>query len=527
MSVQKAADDVWSPLGITSQLKLHLQPAPAPAKAPTWGLGWLFSCSVEPSSRQFLSDDGTPLSASSLSLFFDPHRVRSADYGRLSITVDDPIGAIVDNAASCTVEITLPYPAAQASARGHTSNRELIAKYICNQRTPLRVSVTIGFPDASIALPRSIGPKLERLLADTMEGKDTVDLKFYVFSRRSGPGRVTSPQAVYAKASLLEGYSDSLNDLISGGGFTESSLVEIGKHTFSADTIEEYDYMSDSDLDDEEEDTDSTGSRISFGMIETDDDTPGPLAPRDQPATPPPPTPPSSLQEIPSTHRLGMGRAVVIRGTAFRTWKALIYYIYTSKLSFSPNPTTSGVPTCSAKSMYRLADKLNLDTLKSTCFASIKTHLTTANVVDETFSRFTSYYPEVQDAGVAFILKNFTAVKPKLDAILGKVTQGEMRHCTDVLCKIVAGRQEPESLFGPRTPELSPGLLVPPTPPARRATLIEGDGLDWAVPARESQMDWARDDAAPEAKGPEPAPADDFMFAAPTVSQRRVAGRRR
>ena len=60
--------------------------------------------------------------------------------------------------------------------------------------------------------PRSIGPKLEDTLKDTMEGKGVVDVKFYAFNSQTSDGKVTEPRAVFAKASLLEGFSDSLDD---------------------------------------------------------------------------------------------------------------------------------------------------------------------------------------------------------------------------------------------------------------------------------------------------------------------------
>ncbi|KAJ6623630.1 hypothetical protein B0H10DRAFT_776067 [Mycena sp. CBHHK59/15] len=187
---------------------------------------------------------------------------------------------------------------------------------------------------------------------------------------------------------------------------------------------EEYGYMSDSDLDPESDDEDVSGF------------------PTSAPNVPLPPSRP------PSPEPRRMGRVVILRDTAFNTWNALLYYLYTHKIRFTAGPrlrnlsVRSKIPECSPKSMYRLADKLGLDDLKARSLSSIKACLSRENIVREAFASFTSMYPEVQDITVEFLIKNFAEVTPELYRVLKCICDEERPHCYDVLRKIVAGRNE-------------------------------------------------------------------------------------
>ncbi|KAJ6509665.1 hypothetical protein DFH09DRAFT_273698 [Mycena vulgaris] len=278
-----------------------------------------------------------------------------------------------------------------------------------------------------------------------MNGKEAVDVKFYAFARKRA-GYVARPEAIFAQSSLLEGYSESLDILISGGGFTESRLFDLDGHKIDQDILEDYDYMSDSDLDtDDEDEDDSTNRTLSDSdSLRDPDESIGVNIPL-----------PLSRSTTPARR---MGRVVVVRGTAFKTWKALLYYICTSKLGFSTEGVAQvvadgyGTPRCSAKSMYRLADKLGLDELKAASLSAIRASLSTENIIQAVFSKFTSMYPEVQDAEVEFLLDNFPALKEEVDRVLDGLCRGDQPHCVDVLRKIVAGRNSQLRKAGPGAP---------------------------------------------------------------------------
>lgn len=158
---------------------------------------------------------------------------------------------------------------------------------------------------------------------------------------------------------------------------------------------------------------------------------------------------------------------VVIRDSAWCTWWALLYWIYTDVIYFAPlsssfehdpknmgatapdtdsedpqtrldwihqwmaehdidlppDPSSSsalsssfyelhlGPRPVSAKSIYRLADKLGLLPLKLRAFQHICGQLTARNVPAEVFSRFSSTFEDVRKVEVACFLKNWDEIK--------------------------------------------------------------------------------------------------------------------
>ncbi|KAF9024468.1 hypothetical protein BDZ89DRAFT_119560 [Hymenopellis radicata] len=98
------------------------------------------------------------------------------------------------------------------------------------------------------------------------------------------------------------------------------------------------------------------------------------------------------VQTVTEKNFMRMGRVIVIKDTAFATWEALVRYIYFNEIHFDslgawPAPAQGR---CSPKSMYRLADKFGIQTLKDLALENIKTQLSVQNVTREVFSRFSS-----------------------------------------------------------------------------------------------------------------------------------------
>ncbi|KAF7293901.1 F-box domain-containing protein [Mycena chlorophos] len=94
--------------------------------------------------------------------------------------------------------------------------------------------------------------------------------------------------------------------------------------------------------------------------------------------------------------------------------------------------------------MYRLADQWGLESLKAQCFAAIKANLSPDTIVRDTFSTFTSYYPDIQQVCVDVLLYNisFPGVRQRLDAIIDEVVRGELPHSADVVRKLTAIRSD-------------------------------------------------------------------------------------
>ncbi|EPQ26042.1 uncharacterized protein PFL1_06495 [Pseudozyma flocculosa PF-1] len=161
-------------------------------------------------------------------------------------------------------------------------------------------------------------------------------------------------------------------------------------------------------------------------------------------------------------------RKVVVRDSAYLTFKALLYYLYTDTVEFSPltssflsteaaaEESSSGsgvcmangdvrwgssstdvfndemrkahamrkehidmwcarfpdkpVP-CSAKAMYRLADKLQITDLKRRAQEHIANSLTVKNIVWEVFSGFNTQFKDIRKIETDYLLKHWKEVK--------------------------------------------------------------------------------------------------------------------
>ncbi|TKY89920.1 hypothetical protein EX895_001217 [Sporisorium graminicola] len=66
---------------------------------------------------------------------------------------------------------------------------------------------------------------------------------------------------------------------------------------------------------------------------------------------------------------------------------------------------------CSAKSMYRLADKLQIPELKQRAQQELANNLTVDNIVWEAFSGFNSQFPAIRQMETEFLLKHWSEVK--------------------------------------------------------------------------------------------------------------------
>jgi hypothetical protein len=214
MALLKIGDDVWTRTAIKSTFKILIPNHPNSRfdrdSTMISGLGWRFSCSVNPESSSestiYVLPDGTILPTWRISMFFDPHLVRSAAYGLLSFSIDTQ-HLLVPKDAKHSRTLTLP------NNDYYSESVTEIGTYIyttCLGMVPT-IAITVGLPpETGLSIPRSIDGKLERVLADTMSGKEAVDVMFYAFTRKS-PRYVTHPRAIFAKTTLLEGYSDELD----------------------------------------------------------------------------------------------------------------------------------------------------------------------------------------------------------------------------------------------------------------------------------------------------------------------------
>jgi len=131
----------------------------------------------------------------------------------------------------------------------------------------------------------------------------------------------------------------------------------------------------------------------------------------------------------------------------------MIFYLYTSQIAFAPlsrrglsrsrtaiQKAQGFPPRPSAKSMYRLADKLGLDGLLKISSEHIRSQLSNNIIFPELFSAFTSRYKPVTAMELDYVFLKWEELKnsPLLIEMLTKITQGVFPHATEALASLVA-----------------------------------------------------------------------------------------
>ncbi|KAJ7660829.1 hypothetical protein DFH06DRAFT_1296892 [Mycena polygramma] len=448
MVLNKVADDEWTLTGVKSTFTIQIPENPSSAVSGTrtaiCGWGWRFSCDVGAASTtaspRILSADSSIIPWRRVAIHFNPDLISDVSYGRITFRTSE-VNLLPLDGELFQTERDLP-----DDANGHPPLGVYI--YRSDAAGPPRISITVQFATGlGMALPRPRDARVEAALAETIRGEEAVDVKFYAYTS-AGDGYVVRSQALFAKMALLRGHSEALDNYLSGvsgaAGFAESKLVDLDAEAPPEERFEEYDYMSDSDLDDEEDDEEQTDALSNVASASS-----------------------SSTEEVSSpgvtisTPRR-MGLVIPVKGHAFKTWNALLYYFYTNKIKFRTSPSSesaSQVPECSAKSMYKLADKFALEELKSRALESMRAQLSEETIVREAFSSFTSLYPEIQDMEVEFLLEHLPNLREKMGEMLKTVCDEGKPHCFSVLHKIVCraglgpaaepfGRSVPDSLMG-------------------------------------------------------------------------------
>lgn len=117
-------------------------------------------------------------------------------------------------------------------------------------------------------------------------------------------------------------------------------------------------------------------------------------------------------------------RYVVISGTPYKTYRALLQWIYTGKITFADlrskhsmagSPETSAkrsswASAISCKSIYRLAHELEITELQRLALAEYASQLSVDNAVHELLSDICFAYPELRDAAIGVVKENWAAI---------------------------------------------------------------------------------------------------------------------
>lgn len=275
---------------------------------------------------------------------------------------------------------------------------------------------------------------LHKALATSISGAAFTDTAYFLFSRRKpSAGVVGSPRAVYASSHVMRAAADHFHTQLSGHFSTDDAVP-----TETAD----YGYGSDSDLEDEEDENQCVGELANESKgKEREVESQKPSS--------------EALRE--NAVREGVKHILFIPDVAAVTWHALVFFIYTGKISFAPlrstgeqarrgacrvhraaNPELPEL--CSPKSMYRLADMVGLDHLKELAAEEIQKQLSHECIIDELFSHFSAAYPDVLTAQLTYLYAEgrMAEVLQKAQRHVASALSGHMPHAETVLSAMLA-----------------------------------------------------------------------------------------
>ncbi|QRV79089.1 The BTB (BR-C, ttk and bab)/POZ (Pox virus and Zinc finger) domain [Ceratobasidium sp. AG-Ba] len=312
-------------------------------------------------------------------------------------------------------------------------------------------------PTSSVSkqtVPRDLLGSVGSLLDDPCYS----DVEFVLPPRRRGgktrriyaSKKLLAGRAEYFRTMFSSGFAEAAPDMGSTSGGL-SSFEDTDYVTVYSNAAEDSD-EEDAELDDMAWEV-SSDADVTAGKSNDDpgaiSDVPGlPAALVPVPGTPAPTVPSISVPPLPGPPKV----QVVVRDVAYATYKSFLYYLYTDTIVFAPlksqfmpsSPPASsfaqailhlpvssdGAPMnspgmgvlrpdsagggrrgwvrdwesnnpdrpspCSAKAIYRLADKLDLGELKSRAFSHISKSTTEQNVLFELFSGFSAAFDDVQ-----------------------------------------------------------------------------------------------------------------------------------
>ncbi|KAH7926217.1 hypothetical protein BV22DRAFT_1009619 [Leucogyrophana mollusca] len=317
--------------------------------------------------------------------------------------------------------------------------------------------------------------RIDALLRKSLLGEELINTQFHLYSTRSRrTGQVTTPRALFANNILLTESAEYFAKLLGECRSDDPTLIDFDSDTPLEDKLplDAYDYASDSDLEDEEGECDGKsyyrcGFLSSPGCFKeeiiqrcalTDDDetslvesnTDIPKEPFEELVA----QEANDLKKRTTTActrpslRPNNSRNIFVKDTAFATWQALLFYLYTDKIVFAPlrsqsRPSIKGVglhdpPPCSPKSMYRLASKIGHEVLKEKALLVIHGSLTEMNILQELTTTMSSRYPAILEVQVGLLYQHIASrpVVEGLPALIKRIARGELPHGADIVTEL-------------------------------------------------------------------------------------------
>ncbi|EKM49896.1 uncharacterized protein PHACADRAFT_188902 [Phanerochaete carnosa HHB-10118-sp] len=287
-------------------------------------------------------------------------------------------------------------------------------------------------------------PSLQEALAVSISCGSFVDTAYYLFSRRTADYRVGHPRVVYANSRVLKITGDYFIARPDDNVLRTEFYGGLSADDEIPDATDDYGYESDSDLeevaehDSEQTESGSKGKGKASDKTETDSTI-------------------SSLRE--EVKCRGVKNSLFVPDVAAVTtpsWQALVFFIYTGKISFAPL-RSNGLqarraaleehhrihpelpPLCSPKSMFRLADIVGLTVLKTLAVQEIQKQLSVSCLTDELFSQFSARYLDVLQVQLDFMYGcgRMTQVMQKIQLHVASIVNGAVPHTDAVLLALL------------------------------------------------------------------------------------------
>ncbi|KAG1722910.1 hypothetical protein EDB19DRAFT_1765883, partial [Suillus lakei] len=288
---------------------------------------------------------------------------------------------------------------------------------------------------------------VEALLMKSILGQELIDTKFHLFSGRSAHSRkVTRLQALSANDVVLTARSEFFAELSSRTGPSDATFVDFDGSSALEDSIalDDYGYASDSDLEDDEEEkagqtpvSDESAVLVGDMSASNDDDLLVVVDARSKidstvgdPIPVSPPQAATSITSTPIQEKLtdASCRNILVRDTAFRTWKALLLYLYTNKIIFSLLKS-QGNPRAHAEGSN--PGKF----VRDEAFNAIRNSLNAGNILQELSSSLISKYPAILQMHVEILLQHIASVPviQNIPSLIRRIVDSQLPHGADII----------------------------------------------------------------------------------------------
>ncbi|KAK0214462.1 hypothetical protein IW262DRAFT_273891 [Armillaria fumosa] len=364
--------------------------------------------------------------------------------------------------------------------------------------------VTLSFPDSepSLQVPRTISASMSKAIRATLDGGFPVDVKFMLFSRKYGETFVCDHHPIYASRDVLKGRNSFLDSYMNDSRVGDDHPPATYQYPYDEDSDLESDFDEDPravpGMSDSTPAEDLSHAPSSPHISELDTTQPKPLKSRRGKASfvasifdvatdfPSEHSPAKSLpscvdftladsiciaedqqavsptydvidepmglcaeeyqaDKVESQEKISASHPhlALINDVAFRTFRALIVYMYTKEVAFIPlksggTRSYNIGDACSPKSMYRLAVKASHENLKKHSYDNLCSQLGPTNIITEIFSKFTADYPEIFEMELKVLLGHFTnlVVRAEWERMIDVVASGRLPHGADILKKV-------------------------------------------------------------------------------------------